>query len=288
MYIMGENPMITDPDLNHTQKALEKLDFLVVQDIFPTETTQYADVILPAATFAEKDGSFINSDRRAARVRKAVSPPGQARQDWQIIVQIAEKMNCHIGSYPNSSAIFDEIALAAPMMGGISYQRMGNQGVQWPCPTKDHPGTPTLFLDRFNTKSGKAKLHPVTFVPQSEKTSRKYPFILNSGRLLYQYHSATMSRRNSSLNDFVNASYVLMNESDVRKHGLCDGDAVRLTSARGELETVVRTSREVAEGELFMPWHFSEAQVNRLTRGELDPDSKIAPFKYSACRVDRI
>ena len=288
VYIMGENPMITDPDLNHTQKAIESLDFLVVQDIFPTETTQYADVVLPATSFAEKEGSFVNSDRRVARVRRAVSAPGQARQDWQIIVQIAEKMKCHIGSYKDSSAIFDEIAQAAPMMGGISHQRMGHHGVQWPCPTTDHPGTSTLFLDHFNTKSGKAKLHPVTFVPQSEITSKKFPFILNSGRLLYQYHSATMSRRNRSLNDFVNASYVLMNESDVQKQGLRDGDAVRVTSARGELETVLRTSREVAEGELFMPWHFSEAQVNRLTRGELDPDSKIAPFKYSACRVDRI
>ncbi|MFW2366042.1 MAG: formate dehydrogenase subunit alpha [Desulforhopalus sp.] len=288
MYIMGENPMITDPDLNHTQRAIENLDFLVVQDIFPTETSQYADVILPATSFAEKDGSFVNSDRRVARVRKAVSPPGEAQQDWRIIVQLAEKMKFHIGSYKDSSAIFDEIAVAAPMMGGISYQRMGRHGVQWPCPKKDHPGTSTLFLNRFNTGNGKAKLHPVTYASQSEKTSKKYPFILNSGRLLYQYHSATMSRRNKSLNDFVNGSYVLMNESDVRKHGFCDGDAVRVTSARGELETVIRTSQEVAEGELFMPWHFSEAQVNRLTRGELDPDSKIAAFKYSACRVDRI
>jgi formate dehydrogenase alpha subunit len=288
MYIMGENPMITDPDLNNTQKAIEKLDFLVVQDIFPTETSQYADVILPASSFAEKEGSFVNSDRRVARVRRAVSPPGEARQDWRIIVQIAEQMKCHIGSYKNSAAIFKEIAQAAPMMGGISHKRMGQQGVQWPCPTKDHPGTTTLFLDRFNTTSGKAKLHPVAFVPQSEKTSKKYPFILNSGRLLYQYHSATMSRRNSSLNAFANASYLLMSDSDAEKHGFRDGDAVRVISARGELETVIRRSREVAEGELFMPWHFSEAQVNRLTRGELDPDSKIAPFKYSACRVDRI
>jgi formate dehydrogenase alpha subunit len=288
MYIMGENPMITDPDLNHTQKAIEKLDFLVVQDIFPTETTQYADVILPATSFAEKNGSFVNSDRRVARVRRAVSPPGEARGDWRIIVKIAEQMKCHIGSYKDSSAIFAEIAEAAPMLGGISHQRMGHQGIQWPCPTKDHPGTPTLFLERFTTESGKAKLHPVPFTPQSEKPSKKYPFILNSGRLLYQYHSATMSRRNRPLNDFANASYVLMNESDAHKHGFRDGDAVRVTSARGELQTVVRKSREVAEGELFMPWHFSEAQVNRLTRGELDPDSKIAPFKYSACRVDRI
>ena len=288
MYIMGENPMITDPDLNHTQEAIERLDFLVVQDIFPTETTQYADVVLPATSFAEKDGSFVNSDRRVARVRPAVPAPGQARQDWRIIADIAERMNCPIGSYDNSSAIFDEIARAAPMMGGISHRRIEDQGVQWPCPTRDHPGTSTLFLDHFNTASGKAKLHPVLFARQSENTSTRYPFILNSGRLLYQYHSSTMSRRNESLNEFANTSYVLMNERDVQKQGLHDGDAVRVSSARGELETVVRSSLEVAEGELFMPWHFSEAQVNRLTRADLDPESKIAPFKYSACRVDRI
>ena len=288
MYIMGENPMITDPDLNHTQEAIERLDFLVVQDIFPTETTHFADVVLPATSFAEKDGSFVNSDRRVARVRKAVAAPGEARQDWQIIVQIAEKMHCQIGSYTDSSAIFDEIALAAPMMAGISHKRMGQHGIQWPCPSADHPGTSTLFLDHFNTESGKAKLHPVHFVPQTEKTSNTYPFILNSGRLLYHYHSSTMSRRNESLNAFVNSSYVLMNENDVRKQGLEDGDTVKVASARGEIETVIRSSREVAEGELFMPWHFSEAQVNRLTRGELDPDSKIAPFKYTACRVERI
>lgn len=288
MYIMGENPMITDPDLNHTQKAIDKLDFLVVQDIFPTETSQYADVILPATSFAEKDGTFVNSDRRVARVRKAVSPPGLARQDWQIVTQIAEKMKCNIGSYANSSEIFDEIARAAPIMGGISYERLGTSGIQWPCPEKDHPGTHTLFLDRFNTTSGKATLHPVTFSTQMETTSEEYPFILNSGRLLYQYHSATMSRRNKTLNDYVNASYVLISERDAQKHGLNDGDTVRLTSPRGELITVIKVSREVADGELFMPWHFSEAQVNRLTRSELDPDSKIAPFKYSACRVDRI
>ena len=167
--------MITDPDLNHTQKAIEKLDFLVVQDIFPTETTQYADVILPATSFAEKNGSFVNSDRRVARVRRAVSPPGEARQDWRIIVKIAEQMKCHIGSYKDSSAIFAEIAEAAPMLGGISHQRMGHQGVQWPCPTKDHPGTPTLFLERFTTKSGKAKLHPVPFTPNQKNPAKNIP-----------------------------------------------------------------------------------------------------------------
>lgn len=286
MYIMGENPMVTDPNLSHTQKALEKLDFLVIQDIFPTETTKFADVILPSASFAEKEGTFVNSDRRVLRVRKAVSSPGDAQEDWRIIMQLAERMGFSLGSYHGGKEIFDEIAQAVKMMAGISYERLEENGIQWPCPTPDHPGTSTLFLDHFNTESGKARIHPVDFIQQSEKTSKEFPFILNSGRILYQYHSATMSRKNESLNAFANSSYLLMNENDADRLGFTGGERVRVTSARGELQTLLRKSGEVAEGELFMPWHFSEALVNNLTRGELDPDSKIASFKYSACRVE--
>lgn len=288
MYIMGENPMMTDPDLNYTRQALEKLDFLVVQDIFPTETTRYADVILPSASFAEKEGTFVNSDRRVLRVRKAVSAPGSAQEDWRITMQLAERMGCSLGSYQGSDEIFLEIARAAPMLEGLCYDRLENQGIQWPCPTKDSPGTPTLFLERFNTESGKARIHPVEYCPQSEQATREYPFILNSGRILYQYHSATMSRKNEALNAFANSPYLLMDAGDADRLGFTDGDMVRVVSARGELQTRLKTSREVAAGELFMPWHYSEALVNSLTRSELDPYSKIAPFKYSACRVERL
>ncbi len=286
MYIMGENPMVTDPDLNHTKKALENLEFLVIQDIFPTETTKFADVILPSASFAEKEGTFVNSDRRVLRVRKAVSSPGEAKEDWQIIMQLAERMGFCLGSYHGGKEIFEEIAQAAKMMAGISYERLKKNGIQWPCPTQDHPGTSTLFLDHFNTESGKARIHPVDFSQQSEKASKEFPFILNTGRILYQYHSSTMSRKNESLNAFANSPYLLMNENDADELGIADGEIVRVTSARGELQTQLRKSNEVAEGELFMPWHFSEALVNNLTRGELDPHSKIASFKYSACRVE--
>ncbi len=288
MYIMGENPMVTDPDLNHTQEALEKLEFLVVQDIFPTETSKLADVILPSASFAEKDGTFVNSDRRVLRVRKAVPSPGKAMEDWQIILQLAQQMGFDLGRYTTAEEIFSEIAIAAPMMGGISYARLDKGGIQWPCPTADHPGTSTLFLDRFNTENGKARIHPVDFSAQAEKADKEYPFILNSGRILYQYHSSTMSRRNDVLNAYANSPYVLMNEKDAESLGLSDGEIVRLVSARGELQTPLKKSTEVAQGELFMPWHFPEAPVNNLTRGELDPYSKIAPFKYSACRVEKI
>lgn len=288
MYIMGENPMLTDPDLNHTEESLKNLDFLVVQDIFHTETTPYADVILPASSFAEKDGTFVNSDRRVLRVRKAVEMPGEAEEDWKIIVKIAERMGYYIGNYHNAREIFDEIAQATPIMAGISYDRIEQEGIQWPCPTPDHPGTGTLFLDKFNTKSGKALLNPVDHAEQSEKATREFPFILNSGRILYHYHTSTMSRRNKSLTDFANEPYVLMNPIDAEKNGLKEGEKVRLSNNRGELETWLKPSDEVAEGELFMPWHYHESPVNKLTRGELDPYSKIAPFKLSACKVEKV
>ncbi len=288
MYIMGENPMLTDPNLNHTEEAIKKLDFLVVQDIFHTETTRYADVILPAASFAEKNGTFVNSDRRVLRVRKAVDMPGEAWQDWKIILDIARRMGKNIGRYSDESEIFDEIAKVTPMMSGISYKRIEKKGIQWPCPDRDHPGTPTLFLEKFNTPSGKARLNLVEYAVQEERADSEYPFILNTGRILYQYHSATMSRRNKVLTDFANESYLLMHPSDASKTGFGDGQKVRVSSRRGELETVLRISSEVAAGELFMPFHYSESPVNRLTRDELDPHSRIAPFKLSACKVEKI
>ncbi|MFO8236413.1 MAG: formate dehydrogenase subunit alpha [Bacteroidales bacterium] len=288
LYIMGENPMLTDPDLNHTEEALRKLDFLVVQDIFPTETTPYADVILPASSFAEKDGTFVNSDRRTLRVRKAVEMPGEAEEDWKIIIKIADKMGYNLGKYNNAKEIFEEIRQATPIMAGITYERIEQEGIQWPCPTKDHPGTKTLFLDQFQTESGLGVLNPVHHAEQKEKSSKEFPFLLNTGRILYQYHTSTMSRRNKSLNDFANESYVLMNPLDVQKKELKDGDRVKIFNNRGTLETNIQSSNGVSEGELFMPFHYHESPVNILTRGELDPYSKIPPFKYSACQVEKL
>ncbi|MFO7939951.1 MAG: formate dehydrogenase subunit alpha [Bacteroidales bacterium] len=285
MYIMGENPMLTDPDLNHTEEALKKLDFLVIQDIFHTDTTPFADVILPASSFAEKEGTFVNSDRRVLRVRKAVEMPGEAREDWHIVQEIARRMKVNLGNFTNASDIFDEMAKTAPIFGGINYQRIEEHGIQWPCPTVDHPGTRTLFVDKFNTPNGKARLNPVEHIPQSEKPTKEYPFILNSGRILYHYHTATMSRKNEALTAFANESYVLMHPNDAQKHDLANGAKVQVTSARGTLQTWLQQSEQVAEGELFMPWHYNESPVNKLTRSELDPDSKIAPFKLSACKV---
>jgi formate dehydrogenase alpha subunit len=288
MYIMGENPMVTDPNLNHTEEAIRKLEFLVVQDIFHTETTPFADVILPAAAYAEKNGTFVNSDRRVLRVRKAVTPPGEARQDWQIICQIAERMGKPLGHYRDEGEIWDEIARTAPIFAGISYDRLEQGTLQWPCPGPEHPGTATLFTERFNTPNGLGKLHPVDYAEQSEKVSQDYPFLLNTGRILYQYHSSTMSRKNQALNDFANESFLLMHPDDAHGQGFSPGDRVRVSNPRGELETTLEVSDHVLPGELFMPFHYGEAAVNKLTRDELDPHSKIAPFKLSAVRVQKL
>ncbi len=287
MYIMGENPMLTDPNLNHTEEAIKKLDFLVVQDIFHTETTALADVVLPATSFAESEGTFVNSDRRVLRVRRAVDPPGQARQDWEIIAEIAEKMGRPLGKYRSESEIWDEIARTSPIFAGISYDRLEEKGIQWPCTSSEHPGTSTLFEEKFNTPDGLGRLHPVDYAEQSEKSGSEYPYILNTGRILYQYHSSTMSRRNSSLNQFANEAYVLVHPEDAKKQGLSDKMKVDISSRRGTVRSVaVKISTDVLEGELFMPFHYAEAPVNRLTRDELDPYSKIAPFKLSAVRLE--
>ncbi|HCT30011.1 MAG TPA: formate dehydrogenase subunit alpha [Bacteroidales bacterium] len=286
LFIMGENPMLTDPNLNHTEEALRKLDFLVVQDIFHTETTRFADVILPASTWAEKNGTFVNSDRRVLMVRKAVDCPGEAREDWKILHELAKRMGKPMPNYKDESEIFDELAMVTPILAGISHKRIEVHGIQWPCPTSDHPGTSTLYIDKFNTSTGKGKLFPVDYVEQNERVDSEYPFLLNSGRILYHYHSSTMSRKTKALRDFINQSYVLINPIDASKIKVNNGQKVVVRSKRGQLETFIKVSDEVLEGELFMPWHFSESQVNRLTRDELDPYSKIAPFKLSAVRIE--
>ncbi len=193
-----------------------------------------------------------------------------------------------IGAYRDASQVFDEIAQVAPIMAGIDYSRLESSGIQWPCPTRDHPGTATLFLERFNTPDGLARLNPVDYEPQSERTDDSYPFLLNTGRILYQYHSCTMSRRSPPLVDYANDAYLLMHPTDADRLGLGDGEMVRITSPRGSIQAPLRRSKEVAAGELFMPFHFGEAPVNRLTRDELDPFSRIPPFKLSACRVERM
>ena len=292
LYVMGENPLHTDPNLNHVEESVEKLEFLVVQDIFMTPTAARADVIFPAACFAEKDGTFTNSDRRVLRVRKAVEAPGQARTDSWIIEELARRMGRPIGPggsadpYTSAAAIWDEVAKAAPIVAGISYSRLEHQGIQWPCPTPDHPGQGTLFLDRFNTPDGLARIVPVAYASGAESIDDDYPLLLNTGRILYQYHSSTMSLRSGPLSAFAKDSYILVHPDDARRLRLTEGQQVKVSSRRGYLNTVVQVDEGVTPGEVFMPFHYPDALVNKLTRDVLDPSSKIAPLKLSAVKVE--
>ncbi|MBU1080708.1 MAG: formate dehydrogenase subunit alpha, partial [Spirochaetes bacterium] len=294
LYVMGENPLHTDPNLNHVEEAVGRLDFMLVQDIFMTPTAARADVVLPAASFAEKDGTFTNSDRRVLRVRKAVEAPGLARDDAWIIQEVARRMGRPIGPYgssapyPSASSIWDEIAEAAPIVAGISYGRLEAGGVQWPCADARDPGRRTLFLERFNTPDGLARITPVAYASGAEETDSEYPLILNTGRILYQYHSSTMSLRSGPLSAFAKDSYVLMHPDDALRRGLADGLRVRVLSRRGELTTTLRVDDGVTPGETFMPFHFPDALVNKLTRDVLDPSSRIAPLKLSAVRVEAL
>lgn len=291
LYIMGENPMHTDPNLNHVEEAVHKLDFIVVQDIFMTPTALKADVILPASLFAEKDGTFTNSDRRVLRVRKAVDSPGEARPDLWIVQEIARRMGRPIGPhaiaehYASPSAVWEEIALAAPMLGGITYDRIEGQGIQWPCLSPDHPGQGTLFLEKFNTVDGLARLTPVAWASGAEDTDSEFPMQLNTGRILYQFHSSTMSLRSGPLKEFASKSFILVHPDDADRYGLEDGIRVQVRSRRGELETNVVIDDGVTPGEAFMPFHFPDALVNKLTRDVLDPSSRIAPLKLSAVSI---
>jgi len=285
LYIMGENPMLSDPNLKHVEKALEAFDFLVVQDIFLSETARYADVVLPAASFAEKEGTFTNSGRSVLRVRKAVTPPGAAKPDWQIVTDLSQRMGYSM-SYNSASEIMDEIAKVAPIYGGINYRRLEKEELHWPCPNADHPGTLYLHKDEF--KRGKGKFHPVDYLPPAERPDRTYPLILSTGRMLYHYHTATMSRRSKPLNSFAKDAYVEINVKDLEQIGACDGCRVRVITRRGDIEIFARRSERVAPGVVFIPFHFHESPANRLTNDVLDPVSKIPELKVAACRIEKM
>ena len=202
--------MMSDPDLHHVKEGLEKLDFLVVQDIFLTETAQLADVVLPAASFAEKEGTFTNTERRVQRVRKAVEPPGQARPDWEIVCELASRMG-YAMNYPDAEAVFEEMRKLTPSYAGMTFKRLDKCGLQWPCPTEDHPGTKYLHKDKFSR--GKGKFHAVEYSPPAEQPDKEYPFLLTTGRVLFQYHTGTMTRRSAGLNECAPECVVELNRS---------------------------------------------------------------------------
>jgi len=281
LYIMGENPVLTDPNQHHTIKALENLEFLVVQDIFMTETAHHAHVVLPAACSFEKDGTFSNTERRVQRVRMAVNPPGDSRDDLSIIQDLSKAMGYPM-DYRSPEQVLEEFGKLWPALGGITYDRIKTRGLAWPCPTKDHPGTEFLYKDGF---AKKIPFMPLAFNPPAEVTNRDYPFILTTGRNLYQYHSGSMTRQVKAIEEHAGEAYVELNPADGAKLGVSNGDLVKVSSKRGEVELKARFTRRVSEGTVFIPMHYREAAANVLTNDALDPDVKIPEFKVCAVKV---
>lgn len=285
MYIMGENPSLSDPDISHVEEGLKNLKFLVVQDIFLSETAKLADVVLPAASFAEKEGTFTNTERRLQLLRKAIDPPGEAKADWQIISQLAKKMGYSM-EYKKAAEILDEAAELTPICCGVSHDRLQEKGLCWPCPTSDHPGTPILHTEAFTR--GLGKFHPVEYKPPAEVTDKRYPLILTTGRYLQHYHTGTMSRRAKDLNDICPSGWVEICPDDARKCQVKDGEEIILASRRGEIRAKAKLTNRSPKGTVFMAFHFVEAAANVLTNAALDPVAKIPEFKVCAVKIKKI
>jgi formate dehydrogenase alpha subunit len=284
LYIMGENPMLSDADIDHVAKCLSALDFLVVQDIFLTETAKLADVVLPSACFAEKDGTFSNTERKVLRVRKALEAPGEALEDYRIIAGIAKRMGYGM-DYPDASSIMTEINGLTPSYGGITYSRIEKEGLTWPCPTQDHPGTPVLHRNAF--ARGKGVFFPIEYQPSAELPDDEFPFILTTGRVHWHYHTGTMTRKGGALNRLYPEALAEINVEDAKAMKLKDGDYVNITSRRGSLRVKALVSEITDRGVAFVPFHFYEAAVNRLTIGALDPISKIPEYKICAVKIEK-
>jgi formate dehydrogenase alpha subunit len=285
LYVVGENPMVSDADIAHVEACLKHLDFLVVQDIFLTETAKLAHVVLPAACFAEVDGTFTNTERKVQRLRKAVEPPGAARADWEIVAELATRLG-HPTAYGGAEAIMTEIAGVTPSYCGISYRRLEREEIHWPCTGTDHPGTPCLHMDKFTC--GLGNFSAVEYRPPAESPDKEYPLLLTTGRVLYQYHTGTMTMKTPGLNERAPGSFVEIAPEDARAHNIADGDDVLVSSRRGEVIARARVSGMTAPGTVFMPFHWAEAAANRLTSSAaLDPVSKIPEFKVSAVRIAR-
>jgi formate dehydrogenase alpha subunit len=294
MYIVGENPLLSEPDLHHAEKALGQLDFLVVQDLFLHETAERADVFLPAASFAEKEGTFTNSERRVQRVRQALAPVGRSRADWWITCELARRVAHRLAldverqfAYGDAAAIFDEMARLTPFLGGISHARLDREGgLQWPCPTADHPGTRLLYADAF--PRGRGRFVPaLQTVEAAELPDADYPLILNTGRLLYHWHGGTITRRVPGLLELAPRLEVALHPADAARLGVADGAPVRVTSRRGELDGWARVTDAVRPGAIFVPFvKLAESAANFLTNAAADPISKIPEYKVCAVRVE--
>ncbi len=283
LYIMGENPLLSDPDLHHVRKELQCLDFMIVQDIFMTETAQMADVVLPVAAFAEKDGTFSNTERRVQRVRKAVEPPGDAITDWEVICGISGKMGYPM-SYKSAHAIFEEIRQVTPSYAGLSYERLEKEGIQWPCPTVEHQGTKFLHKDKFSR--GLGLFTAIEYLAPNELPDQEFPYLLTTGRVLYHYHTGTMTMRAQGPAERCPESLVEIHPFDAENLGIADGQVVKVTSRRGHVEAKACITSRSAPGSIFMNFHFSHAPVNLLTNPALDPTGKIPEYKVCAVKLE--
>ena len=284
IFIMAENPAMSDPDLNHTREALKRVEFLVVSDIFMTETAELADVILPGVTIAEKDGTITNTERRVQRIRKAVEPAGESKPEWQIICELAQKMGYDM-SYNDPGEIMEEIARLTPIYGGIFYNRLDNGGLQWPCLDANHPGTKYLHKDKFSR--GKGKFFAVEFKEAAELPDEEYPFIFTTGRVLYHFHTGTITRRSKGLNEVYPEALVEINPQDAEALGVREGEFVEVTSRRGKIKAKAQVTEKSGKGVVFMSFHFHEAAANLLTNAALDPVSKIPEFKVCAVKIKK-
>ena len=300
LYIMGENPILSDPNTNHVKEALHKIEFLVTQDIFLNETAQLADVVLPGVSFAEKEGTFTNTERRVQRVRTALPIKGEARRDLDIICDLGQRLSRTKAdenstgvvhsvinwNYTGASAVWDEIASLTPSMAGLSYEKLDLGGIQWPCPTAEHPGTPILHKEKFTR--GLGKFSPLIFREPAEATDDEYPFMLNTGRILQHWHGGTMSRRSEGLDWVVPEGEIQVNADDGEKLGIASGDMIRVTSRRGEATGKASLTDTLPRGMIFMNFHFAEVPTNALTGDTVDPVAKIPEYKVSAVRVERV
>jgi len=285
LVVFGENMMVSDPDIAHVEKALRTLDFFATAEIFQTETSRFADVILPAACYAEKDGTFTNTDRKVRMLRKAVDPPGEAWPDWRIACEIGKRLGAKGFEFTSPAEIMREMASLAPIYGGISHDRVDVEVLSWPCPTGDHPGTKVLHADSF--KIGKGVFASVGHVPPNEQTSKEFPMILTTGRNLFQFHTGTMTRRSPKLEQEAPEPYVEIHPKDAKKLGISDGDKVKVSSRRGSISPVARVTDKIIRGTIFIPFHYAEAAANRLTNPALDPIAEIPELKVCAAKIEK-
>jgi formate dehydrogenase alpha subunit len=285
IFVMAENPAMSDPDLNHAREALKRVEFLVVSDVFMTETTELADVVLPGVSIAEKDGTITNTERRVQRIRKAVEPVGESKPEWQIICELAQKMGYHM-SYNNPEEIMEEIANLTPSYGGMHYNRLNKEGLQWPCLDDNHLGTKYLHKDKFSR--GKGKFSVVEFKEAAELPDEEYPFIFTTGRVLYHFHTGTITRRSKGLSEIYPEALVEINPQDAEELKVKDGEFVEVTSRRGKIKAKAKVTEKSGKGVVFMSFHFYEAAANLLTHAALDPVSKIPEYKVCAVKVQPV